>query len=96
VEVVARAQRGVFEKAGYPVDDVTWAIVTLADGAVVNLGICYALPAKYPPSGRMPGSRFLGRRESFCSMMTIKNNCSIRTGESTTAMCRTTVSIWSS
>jgi predicted dehydrogenase len=28
VEVLARGQRGVFQAAGYPVDDVTWAIVT--------------------------------------------------------------------
>jgi hypothetical protein len=37
---------------GYQADDVTWAIVTYADGAVVNLGVSYALPARYPTLGQ--------------------------------------------
>src|SRR6202012_3957854 len=39
VEVVARAQSGIFKEAGYRADDVTWAIVTFADGAVVSFGV---------------------------------------------------------
>ena len=51
VEVVARGQSGIFRDAGYSAHDVTWALVTFADGAVVNFGIAYALPARYPTQG---------------------------------------------
>ena len=51
VEVVARGQHGIFREAGYQAHDVTWAIVTFADGAVINLGVSYALPARYPTLG---------------------------------------------
>jgi len=60
VEAVARAQHGVFKKAGFDVHDVTWAIVTLADGAVINLGISYALPAGYPILGQADRVELLG------------------------------------
>ena len=60
VEVVARSQTGVFKKAGYKVDDLTWAIVTLADGAIINLGISYALPANYPILGQSDRVELLG------------------------------------
>lgn len=56
IEVIARGQQGVFKASGHDVDDLTWAIVTYADGAVANLGVNYALPAGYPlfgPSERM-------------------------------------------
>ena len=46
VEVVARGQHGIFKEAGYGAHDVTWAIVTFADGAVINFGVSYALPAQ--------------------------------------------------
>lgn len=59
-EVVARGQKGVFKDAGYDADDVTWAIVTFADGAVVNLGVDYALPEKYPTLGQSPRMEILG------------------------------------
>ncbi|MGW8183794.1 MAG: Gfo/Idh/MocA family oxidoreductase, partial [Burkholderiales bacterium] len=39
---------------------VTWAIITFADGAVVNLGISYALPAKYPTQGQSDRVELLG------------------------------------
>ena len=60
VEVVGRAQHGIFRQAGYDVHDVTWAIVTLADGAVINLGISYALPARYPIVGQSDRVELLG------------------------------------
>jgi predicted dehydrogenase len=60
VEVVARAQSGIFRDAGFSADDVTWAIVTLADGAVINLGVSYALPARYPTLGQMDRVELLG------------------------------------
>ena len=60
VEVVARGQKGVFEAAGYAADDVTWAIVTHADGAVINLGVDYALPEKYPSLGQSIRLEVLG------------------------------------
>jgi predicted dehydrogenase len=62
VEVIARGcrQEGVFRAAGYDIDDVTWAIVTYADGAVVNFGISYALPANYPSLGQSDRVEVLG------------------------------------
>ncbi len=60
VEVVARGQKGVFKAAGYGADDVTWAILTLSDGAVVSLGVDYALPEKYPSLGQSPRMEVLG------------------------------------
>jgi predicted dehydrogenase len=59
-EVVARGQKGVFKAAGYDADDVTWAILTFADGAVVSLGVDYALPEKYPTLGQSPRMEILG------------------------------------
>jgi predicted dehydrogenase len=52
VEVVARSQSKVFKEMGYGAQDVTWAIITFEDGAVVNLGVCYVLPAQYPTYGQ--------------------------------------------
>jgi predicted dehydrogenase len=60
VEVVARGQNGIFKAAGYAAQDVTWAIVTFADGAVVNLGVSYALPARYPTLGQSDRLELLG------------------------------------
>ena len=53
VEVFARARGGgVISGAGYAnTNDLTYAIVTLADGAVIDLGVCYALPQHYPALG---------------------------------------------
>ena len=60
VEVVARGQHGIFKEAGYGAHDVTWAIVTFADGAVVNFGVSYALPAGYPTLGQSDRVELLG------------------------------------
>jgi predicted dehydrogenase len=60
VEVVARGQHGIFRDAGYSAHDVTWAIVTFADGAVINLGVSYALPARYPTLGQSDRVELLG------------------------------------
>jgi predicted dehydrogenase len=60
VEVVARGQTGIFKEAGYDAHDVTWAIVTLKDGAVINLGVSYALPARYPTLGQSDRVELLG------------------------------------
>ena len=60
VEVVARGKHGIFKEAGYGAHDVTWAIVTFADGAVVNLGVSYALPAGYPTLGQSDRVELLG------------------------------------
>jgi predicted dehydrogenase len=51
VEVCARGKGGVIRAKGYDCDDVTWAILTLADGAIANLGTSFALPEKYPSLG---------------------------------------------
>src|SRR5262245_36523498 len=60
VEVIARGQTGIFREAGYGAHDVTWAIVTFADGAVVNFGVSYALPARYPTLGQSDRVELLG------------------------------------
>ena len=60
VEVVARGQSGVFKAAGFKADDVTWALLTFADGAVFTLGVDYALPAKYPTFGTNSRIEILG------------------------------------
>jgi predicted dehydrogenase len=60
MEVVARGQHGIFKEAGYGAHDVTWAIVTFDDGAVVNLGVSYALPAGYPTLGQSDRVELLG------------------------------------
>ncbi len=60
VEVVARGQTGIFREAGYGAHDVTWAIVTFADGAVINFGVSYALPARYPTLGQSDRVELLG------------------------------------
>src|SRR3984893_13082927 len=60
VEVVARGQHGIFKNAGYGAHDVTWAILTFADGAVINLGVSYALPARYPTLGQSDRVELLG------------------------------------
>ena len=60
IAVVARGQHGIFRDAGYGAHDVTWAIVTFADGAVVNFGVSYALPARYPTLGQSDRVELLG------------------------------------
>lgn len=60
VEVVARSKSKIFKSMGYDAADVTWAIVTFENGAVVNLGVCYALPARYPTVGQSPRFEILG------------------------------------
>jgi predicted dehydrogenase len=60
VSVIARGQYGVFKEKGFDAPDVTWAIMTMRDGAVVNLGVCYALPLNYPALGQTDRFEFLG------------------------------------
>ncbi|HEY7742382.1 MAG TPA: Gfo/Idh/MocA family oxidoreductase, partial [Burkholderiales bacterium] len=60
VEAVARGQHGIFKEAGYGAHDATWAIVTFADGAVINFGISYALPAQFPTQGQSDRVELLG------------------------------------
>ena len=61
VEIVARGRSGIiFKSAGYGADDMIWAIVTFADGAIVNFGVSYALPTHYPAQGRSDRAELLG------------------------------------
>ena len=61
VEVYARGQTGVLASAGHPeVPDVSYAIFTYDDGSIVNLGVCYALPEKYPALGHAARVEILG------------------------------------
>lgn len=62
VEVYARGHGVVYRAAGYEADEVTWAIVSFADGASVSLGVGYALPPKYPIHGRAVRVEVLGER----------------------------------
>ncbi|MBI3043064.1 MAG: Gfo/Idh/MocA family oxidoreductase [Betaproteobacteria bacterium] len=59
-EVFARGQKGVLRDAGFDTEDVSYAILTYADGAVVNLGIAYSLPDKYPARGHAARVEVLG------------------------------------
>jgi len=51
VEVTARGTGSVFREAGYDVNDTTWALITFENGAVVNLGVFFALPEHSPQLG---------------------------------------------
>src|SRR3970040_997747 len=59
-EVFARGQKGVLKAAGFDTEDVSYAILTYADGAVVNLGIAYSLPDQYPARGHAARVEVLG------------------------------------
>jgi predicted dehydrogenase len=50
-EVTARGHGTVFREAGFDVNDATFALITYDDGAVVNLGVYFALPAHAPQLG---------------------------------------------
>jgi predicted dehydrogenase len=60
VEVYARGQANVIRQSGYHKPDVIWAIVTLADGAILNFGECYALPHHYPALGHAARVELIG------------------------------------
>jgi predicted dehydrogenase len=60
VEIYARGQTGVLKAAGHDVPDVSYAVMTYNDGAVVNLGVSYALPEKYPALGHAARVEILG------------------------------------
>ena len=50
-EVTARGGGSVFRKAGFDVNDGTFALITYENGAVVSLGVYFALPAHAPQLG---------------------------------------------
>jgi predicted dehydrogenase len=60
VEVYARGQANRIRESGYAKPDLIWAIVTLADGAILNLGECYALPHHYPALGHAARVEWIG------------------------------------
>jgi len=60
VEVSAWGQSGAIRDRGYDCDDVTWAILKLADGAIVNLGVSFVLPDRYPSLGYSGRFEILG------------------------------------
>ena len=61
VEIYARGQTGVLKAAGHDhVPDVSYAVLTYDDGAVVNLGVSYALPEKYPALGHAARVELVG------------------------------------
>lgn len=65
VEVSAWGQGGAIRARGYTCDDVTWAILKLADGALVNLGVSFALPDRYPALGYSGRFEILGTEGSL-------------------------------
>ncbi len=62
VDIYARSHGVVYRDAGYDTDEVTWSVVTFADGASVSLGVGWALPAKYPTQGRLVRTEVLGEK----------------------------------
>ena len=58
VEIIARGNKEIFK--GYEADDMTWAIVTFASGAIINLGVSYALPTNYPTQGQSDRVELIG------------------------------------
>jgi predicted dehydrogenase len=60
VEVYARGQNGILKGAGYDVTDLSYAVFTYDDSAIVNLGICYTLSEKYPALGHAARVEMLG------------------------------------
>jgi predicted dehydrogenase len=60
-EVYARGQMGTLKAAGHDVADVSYAVFTYDDGSIVNLGVSYALPEKYPALGHAARVELLGR-----------------------------------
>ncbi|MEI7671129.1 MAG: Gfo/Idh/MocA family oxidoreductase [Deltaproteobacteria bacterium] len=60
VEVWARGKGGAIRSAGYNCDDVTYAVLTLENGALVNLSVSFALPEKYPSLGYCGRIEILG------------------------------------
>ncbi|MFL5100481.1 MAG: Gfo/Idh/MocA family protein [Xanthobacteraceae bacterium] len=59
-EVYARGQAGVLKTAGYDVTDLSYAVFTYGDGTIVNFGVSYALPEKYPALGHAAHVEVLG------------------------------------
>ena len=60
VEIYARGQMGTLKSAGHEVPDVSYAVLTYDDGSIVNLGVSYALPEKYPALGHAARVELLG------------------------------------
>lgn len=65
MEVAAWGQAGAIRARGYDCDDVTWALLRLADGAIVNLGVSFALPDRYPSLGYSGRFELLGTEGSL-------------------------------
>jgi len=60
VEIYARGQAGVLKNAGHDVPDLSYAVATYDDGSIVNFGVSYALPEKYPALGHAARVELLG------------------------------------
>jgi predicted dehydrogenase len=60
-EVYSRGQMGVLKAAGYDVPDVSYSVFTYEDGSIVNFGVSYALPEKYPALGHAAHVEIIGR-----------------------------------
>jgi len=61
VEVYSRGQMGVLKAAGYEVPDVSYSVFTYDDGTIVNFGVSYSLPEKYPSLGHAAHVEIVGR-----------------------------------
>ncbi len=74
VEVIARGNGKLLKAMGYSAHDVTWAIITFDNGAVVNLGVCSVLPAKYPTYGQSARFEVLGEEGTIILDMDNKDS----------------------
>ena len=52
VDVVSRGFGTVFRERGFDTDDIAFSLVRFSDGTVVDLGVCYTLPAEFPTAGQ--------------------------------------------
>lgn len=59
-EVVAMANQGVLASHGHAADDVTFALLRYESGAVISLGVSYALPSHFPAQGHAARLELIG------------------------------------
>src|ERR1700726_4698749 len=96
VEIYARGQTGVLKAAGHDVPDVSYAVLTYDDGAVVNLGVSYALPEKYPALGHAARVELVGTGGVIILDDDHTDQIMYTEKASRTSICPTTSSTWSS
>ncbi len=92
VEVVARSKYKIFRNWAYNASDVTWAIITFENGAVVNLGSATRCRRPIRPSVRARALKSSVMKGLYCSTPTTRTACSSRTVVLPIPMCPITTS----